>query len=64
MRRALIPFILSALCNAVGMSLPKDNTIENYTRISAKFASGVGWGVMVGRGLSIMSRTLRLRHAS
>ena len=43
---------------------PKDNAIENCTRIPAKFAPGVGCNVVVGRGLSIVSRTLRLRHAS
>jgi hypothetical protein len=58
MRWALIPFILEALCNAVGLIHPKVNAIGNYTRTSAKFASGVGRDVMGGRSLSIASRTL------
>ena len=48
----------------VGLIHPKDHAIENYTRISDKFASGVGCDVMVCRGLSIVSRTFSLRHAS
>jgi hypothetical protein len=54
MRWALIPFILEALCNAVGLIHPKVNVIANYTRTSAEFASGV----MSGRSLSIVSRAL------
>ena len=60
----MISFILAALCNSVGLIHPKDHAIENYTRISDKFASGVGCGVMVGRGLSIVSRALSLRHTT
>ena len=55
---ALLPFILEALCNAVRLIHPKVDAIENYTRTSAKFASGVGRDVMGGRSLSIVSRAL------
>jgi hypothetical protein len=48
----------------VGLIHPKDNAKENYTRIPARVACGVGCDVMVGRGLSIVSRTLGSRHAS
>jgi hypothetical protein len=58
MRWALIPFILAALCNAVGPSHSKDDAMEKNSRISAEFASGVGRDVMGARSLSIVSRAL------
>ena len=60
----MIPFILAALCNSVGLIHPKDNAIENDTRISDKFASGVGCDVMFGLCLSIVARALSLRDDS
>jgi len=44
-------------------SPPNDITMEDHARSPSNFASGVGWGVMVGLCLSLASRTLGLGHA-